>query len=281
MMKAIRTVVHSLWIFLVTLGLARSAWAETVPSFALEYAKREATHIVVVDSEGGVLESWRGDLAKGAVVPFQATKEPIPVVCPFPREPHEPNVESVTGKRRVLFLIRGKTAASWTPAGYLLPEARFATVWIEKGRCFAVYQFENPGRGALMHPLYMDEQRLKEEATGGKGVDQTAKASLDRVPFTNESEILAVARDDQAEAVKTKRLGKELTITEAVKVLTTYRVVARQQYLEYAHQSGATGAVTIRGRGKHLWDIEPGYAAVVTPSRGGAPVYLLHPDLSP
>jgi hypothetical protein len=263
----------------VVLGLTSFAWAEEVPSFSLDYAKGKATHIVVVDSDGVVLESWRGDLAKGDTVPFKADEKPLKVVNPFPKELRDPKVESVTGKRRVLFLIRGKPADSWTPAGFLLPEERFATVWVEDGQCFAIYQFTNPGSGANMHPLYLGEQRLKEEVLGGKKKAQGAKAGPDSGPFTNESAILAVTRDDQTESLKTKLLRKEVTATDAVNALTTYRVVTRDQYLEYAHQLGATGSVTITGRGTYLWDIEPGYAAVVTPPRGGGPVYLLHPDL--
>ena len=97
--------------------------------------------------------------------------------------------------------------------------------------------------------------------------------------FTDESAILAVGRDDQTEALKTKRLKKEVTVTDAVKVLTTYRAVTREQYLEYAHQpTGATGSVRVKGRGMCLWEIEPGYAAVVTLPHGRR-VYLLHPGL--
>jgi hypothetical protein len=147
----------------VMLALACPALAEEVPSFSLGYAKQKATHIVVVDSDGTVLESWRGDLVKGAKVPFKAGKAPLRVVNPFPREPRDPKVESVTGKRRVLFLIRTKTPDSWRPAGFLRPEERFATVWVEEGQCFAIYQFTNPGSGAQMLPLYMAEQRLKDE----------------------------------------------------------------------------------------------------------------------
>jgi hypothetical protein len=98
-------------------------------------------------------------------------------------------------------------------------------------------------------------------------------------PFTGEAAILAVARDDQAQALKTKLLKQEVTITDAVKVLTTYRVVGRDQYLVYAHQGGATGSATVKGLGVCLWEIEPGYAAVVTLPRGGRQVYFLHPDL--
>lgn len=165
-----------LLVTVMALGLTASARAESVPSFSLDYAAEKATHIVVVDPDGVVLESWRGDLPKGARVPFTAGRKPLPVVNPFPKEPRVPDVGSVTGQRRVLFLIRGRAADSWTPAGFLLPEERFATVWVEAGQCFAIYQFTNPGSGARMHPLYLGEQRLKEEVSGGEGKVRGAKS---------------------------------------------------------------------------------------------------------
>jgi hypothetical protein len=97
--------------------------------------------------------------------------------------------------------------------------------------------------------------------------------------FVPEAAILAVARDDQTWALKTRALKKEVTITDVVKVLTTYRIVTRDQYLVYAHTlAGAYGSVKIKGRGTCLWAIEPGYAAVVT-LPAGCKVYLLRPDL--
>jgi hypothetical protein len=97
--------------------------------------------------------------------------------------------------------------------------------------------------------------------------------------FVQEAAIRAVTMDDQTQALKTKAIDKEVTITEAIRVLTTYRIVTRDQYLNYDHALGvACGSVKIKGRGTFLWAIEPGYAAVVTPSQGGT-VYLMRPDL--
>jgi hypothetical protein len=97
--------------------------------------------------------------------------------------------------------------------------------------------------------------------------------------FVGEVAIMAVTMDDQAWALKTKAIDKEVTITEAIRVLTTFRVVTRDQYLSCDHTDGvACGSVTIKGRGTFLWAIEPGYAAVVTPPVGDK-VYLLRPDL--
>ncbi len=206
-------------IAVVVFGLASSALAESVPSFELDYAKEKATHVIVVGADGAVLESWRGDFAKGDKLPFKAGKKPIEVVNPFPKEPRDPKVASVTGNRRVLFLIRAKPSDPWTPAGYLLPEERFATVWIEEGHCFAVYQFRNPGQGAKMHPLYMDERRLKKEVLGG---EQKAK-----VPFR-------------------RRVGADDAFNDEVR--KKWEAELRRQFLVPHRESGRSSIVLIVGQ---------------------------------
>jgi len=97
-------------------------------------------------------------------------------------------------------------------------------------------------------------------------------------PFTDEASILAASRDDQANDLKTKRLKKELTLPAAITVLITYKTVSRDQYLTYAHQSGASGKVTLKGGKEYSWDIEPDYAAKVKGANGET-TYLLHPKL--
>jgi hypothetical protein len=145
--------------------------AESVPEFSLDHASANATHIVVVDASGTVSESWRGDLGKGERIPFAAAKEPLKVNEPRPRLPPDerPVVKEVSGKRRVLFLKRAKGETKWTPVGFLKEEEQFATVWIEKGECFAIYQFMNPGNGAQMLPLYMNEEQLRKTVAAVRG----------------------------------------------------------------------------------------------------------------
>ena len=97
--------------------------------------------------------------------------------------------------------------------------------------------------------------------------------------FTQETAILAISREDQTEALKTKRLRKEFTLTETIRVLTTYRVVTRNHYIRYAHTLHfAEGAVTVKEHGNCQWQIEPNYAGVVT-LPAGRRIYLLRPDL--
>jgi hypothetical protein len=97
-------------------------------------------------------------------------------------------------------------------------------------------------------------------------------------PFTDEASILAISRIDQANDLKTRRLKKEFSLPAAITVLTTYRTVSRDQYLTYAHQSGAHGKVTLKGDKEYTWNIEPDYAAKVK-GAGGEIIYLLHPKL--
>ena len=97
-------------------------------------------------------------------------------------------------------------------------------------------------------------------------------------PFTDEASILAISRDDQANDLKTRRLKAEVTLPAAIAALTTYRTVTREEYLTYAHRSGALGKVTLKGGKEYSWDIEPGYAATVR-GAGGEIIYLVHPKL--
>jgi hypothetical protein len=95
--------------------------------------------------------------------------------------------------------------------------------------------------------------------------------------FTTQREILAIDREDQTESLRTKLLRKEVTLSDAISVLTTFKKVSERQYFIYAHQMGARGTVTLTG-GRHFsWEIEPEYAARIR-SKDGMVVYLLRTD---
>ena len=158
---------------LVSLLLVTSSLrAESVPEFSLDYANEHATHIVVVDASGNVLESWRGDLKAGDTVPFPADAKPRAVV--EIKDVLVSKVKEVTSRRRVLFLIRDKAknnadaAVTFTPAGYLEAKQHFATVWVEADECFAIYQWMNPGPGAHLHTMNLHEAALKKMVTESK-----------------------------------------------------------------------------------------------------------------
>jgi hypothetical protein len=98
-------------------------------------------------------------------------------------------------------------------------------------------------------------------------------------PFTREPAILAVSREDQTNALKTRLLKKEVFLPEVITALTTFNKVTRDQYLLYDHQlAGAQGTVTLKDGKTYKWKLEPGYAAEVT-SPGGDKTYLLDPRL--
>jgi hypothetical protein len=149
------------------LALLSSASAELVPSFSLDYSSANATHVVVVDTEARVLECWRGTLAPGEKIVGVPAGRRENVVHRFPRDARESAIVAVTGNRRVLFLTRSNDGTSWVAASEPEHDPRLATVWIEKGQCFAVYQWRNPGPGAQMLPLDFDEATLKVRVTRG------------------------------------------------------------------------------------------------------------------
>jgi len=146
--------------------LADFAAAESVPEFNLDYAKEKANTIVVVDETGLVLESWLGTLKPESKLHYKADEKPRPVVeVPMILES---KIKEVSGKRRILFLIRtgggrglDRSPIGYAPASFLKPDISLATVWVEKGECFAIYQWRNPGPGAHLHPLNMTEEQLK------------------------------------------------------------------------------------------------------------------------
>lgn len=96
--------------------------------------------------------------------------------------------------------------------------------------------------------------------------------------FTDDASIMAISREDQANALATHLLKKELTLPEAIVVLTTFQRVSRDQYILYSHQPGARGSVTLKDGNAFAWEIEPGYAARLK-GQGTIVIYLLRPDM--
>lgn len=99
--------------------------------------------------------------------------------------------------------------------------------------------------------------------------------------FINESVIMGVTRADPARVGKAEAGKKELTLSEVLRVLTTYKKVSREVYSTY-HHLGATdsGSVTTRNGVVYLWQIEPDCAAVVIAGQGERQTtYLLAPRL--
>ena len=97
-------------------------------------------------------------------------------------------------------------------------------------------------------------------------------------PFMVERLIAGITRQDQSDAIRAGLLKRELTLSEAITALTTFARVSHEEYMTYAHQPGARGSLVLVGGVTLLWEIEPGYGAIVTTYENDR-VYLLHPSL--
>jgi hypothetical protein len=165
----------------VALGFPGPARAAIMPSFSVAECNPNATHVVVVDSTGKVLESWRGGLRPGDSVPLKEFR------ITLGREIVEgilgkPTGERVTGDRLVLFLRNtrpiyydGQTAGGWSPAHWC-GWFNVSTVWVENGRTYSLGQRINPG--PLVMSLMGTEDELRKAVVGlnEKVREQLAKA---------------------------------------------------------------------------------------------------------
>jgi hypothetical protein len=136
------------------------------PSFSPNACSWWATHIVVIDSTGRVIESWAGDLKPGEAVPLESfgMKLEHPVggrTLDLKRESTDP--ERVTGKRLVLFLNKGsgkgktrKFDAGWMPV--MWEDFSVSAAWIEEGKVFALMQVENPGPQVMVRIAKTEEE---------------------------------------------------------------------------------------------------------------------------
>jgi hypothetical protein len=148
------------------------------PSFEAAYSAWHATHIVVVDIDGKVLESWKGDLKTGAQIdlkPLGIPATPPVSKWPMPRA----RVQVMTDQRRVLFLH--KEGKNWKPA-VSFGGVQVAVVWIEQGQAHAFLQIMNPGPSEL-HLLGVTERGLKDQvAEASKVQAELLKAAADPDP---------------------------------------------------------------------------------------------------
>jgi hypothetical protein len=172
--------------------LTPGARAGERPSFWERYSAWHATHVVVVDQDGKVLESWKGNLTAGQKIVLKPLGIPqTPKVAA--RHAAGPNdLKAVTGQRMILFLRRG--AKGWGPAsGFGGMEV--SVVWVEGGRAYAFVQEQNPGPSELV-PLRHNEGDLKDTVQRAvrvqsrleraAGEPDRAKRARALVPFLDE-----------------------------------------------------------------------------------------------
>jgi hypothetical protein len=133
------------------------------PSFEEGSSTWHATHIVVVDRDGRVLESWKGDLKAAQRIDLGPLKIPAtPAVSKFPFG--RPAVQVMSDARRILFLRHeGK---DWKPAANW-GGMEVSLVWVEQGQLFAFRQMMNPGPTEL----------FPQEGTEGALKDRVVKAA--------------------------------------------------------------------------------------------------------
>ena len=156
------------------LGLCGPAQAETLPSFHLDFSAWKASDVVVIDLDRRVVETWKGNLKVGDELPIKnwnlTEAADIDYDYWYRRGSERPkdHPARVTGKRRVVFLIRDASKSAddpkaWEPAS-IGKDIDTCAIWVEGELAFAVQQWLNPGP-ALMHPLRTTESKLKAEVT--------------------------------------------------------------------------------------------------------------------
>lgn len=136
----------------VTTATARG---ESLPTFSLTRSNKHATHVVVVNKDGRVLESWRGNLPKDTQLPVDKMRyQKDWAVGDSGLDEKAKRPAKASGERVVLFLCDGY---SWTgrpvgPGGWSASGFDFDTsaVWVEDGTALAVDQLSNPGDQVLV-----------------------------------------------------------------------------------------------------------------------------------
>lgn len=127
---------------LIVLALASPASAAIKMGYGTETCDFAATHVVVADDTGKVLESWRGDLTPGTVLPVAEFK--------LLQETEGGRRQKPDGKRLVLFLTKGgsqwngRTVRGWS-AAHFVGRFNVSTAWVDGGKAYGLMQTTNPG----------------------------------------------------------------------------------------------------------------------------------------
>jgi hypothetical protein len=160
--------------------LAGQVRAELIPSFDLTYSAWHATHIVVADDKGAVLESWAGDLKPGDKVPIGDFRLPAELKVSRWAELGSPNKAKtpahVPTRRVVLFLLKEGAKAAWQPAA-MYGQYDISTAWIQGGKVYALQQFINPGPLELL-PIAESEATFKKQVSAVRDRKAKLRAAL-------------------------------------------------------------------------------------------------------
>src|SRR5688500_3172085 len=153
------------------LGTCEPATAESQPEFSLRFSAWEASDVVVIDLQRRVLEVWKGDLRAGAELPIESWHLMEGADISYDRwgnaadETPKGQPDRVTGRRRVVFLIRDPSKSAADPnawkAASIGNHVDTCAVWVEGKSAFAVQPWERPEPG-IVRP-HMTETALKTE----------------------------------------------------------------------------------------------------------------------
>lgn len=140
--------------FVLLLFVTEQAVAGIRPSFSVDHCAWTATHIVVINEAGSVLESLKGDLSPGFLVPLDQLKIPTQEEIDQALKHHFAAKIKPSNKRRILFLI--KENEKWKPTSY---EMNISMAWQEEDVMFGFRQLSNPGP-LLLAKLEESNQRF-------------------------------------------------------------------------------------------------------------------------
>jgi hypothetical protein len=156
---------NSLFAVVIITGTAR---AESHPTFDGGDCNGHATHVLVVNKAGKVLEVWRGECKIGTQLPLEdfKIKPEHDLKSPLDKEA----TGRGSGNRMVLFLTtngpkygRGLVVQGWAAADRCA-DFSASTVWIEDGKTYTLTQFSNPG-SLYMAAHHPEEAEAKLKAT--------------------------------------------------------------------------------------------------------------------
>jgi hypothetical protein len=130
--------------FLFALSTNIATASELRLSFDLVRSNADASHVIVVNSKGKVLESWRGDMKVGSEFPLKECK--LTLEQPILELNKSLKIEQtgkVTGNRLILFLRKGNPTfgEGLTVAGYAaadFDDFEISVAWVENGRTYSL-----------------------------------------------------------------------------------------------------------------------------------------------
>ncbi len=172
---------------------------ESLPTFSLTRSNKHATHVVVVNKNGSVLESWRGNLPKDTQLPVDKMRFQKNWQIGDLDDAKAKRAAKASGERVVLFLCDGYSwigrpvgPGGWSASGF---DFDTSAVWVEGGVALALDQLSNPGDQVLVSIGTEKEVKAAVQAMNDAAADKLKQA------------------DDKPAAERAKLLGKVIADT--------------------------------------------------------------------